>query len=90
MFGPQRLAKRPDESVAEHYFRWLQNIPEVMKPTNEQGRIDFVDLIYRSMYFVSLEDEYLQKELSDSKEPYPDLKKYFDEVVSAESRLRAF
>ena len=37
MFGPQRLAKRLDESVAEHYFRWLQNIPEVMKPTNDQG-----------------------------------------------------
>ena len=89
-FGPQRLAKRPDESVAEHYFRWLQNIPEVMKPTNDQGYKDFVDLVHRSMYYISLEDEFLQKALSDLKDPNPDLKKYFDEAVNAESRLKAF
>ena len=28
MFGPSRLIKRKDESAADHYFRWLQNIPE--------------------------------------------------------------
>ena len=77
MFGPQRLTKKKDESAADHYFRWLQNIPECMKPTSDQDRVDFVDLVYRSMYFVSLEDDYLQKELSDSKEPKPDIKKYF-------------
>ena len=76
-FGPQRLAKRPDESVAEHYFRWQQNIPEVMKPTNDQGYKDFVDLVHRSMYYISLEDEFLQKALSDLKEPNPDLKKVY-------------
>ena len=66
-FGPQRLAKSPDESVAEFYFKWHQNIPEVMKPTDEQGRKDFVDLIHRSMFYISLEDEFLQKALSDMK-----------------------
>ena len=89
MFGPQRLVKRKDESAADHYFRWFQNIPEIMKPNDDQSRIDFVDLIMRAMYFVSLEDDYLQKELSDSKEPKPDLKKCFNEVISAESRLKA-
>ena len=89
-FGTQRLAKRPDESVAEHYFRWQQNIPEIMKPTNDAGYKDFVDLIHRSMYYISLEDEFLQKALSDLKEPNPDLKKYFDEACNAESRLKAF
>merc|ERR1712055_608838 len=34
-------------------------------------------------------DDYLQKELSNSKEPKPDLKKCFNEVISAESRLKA-
>ena len=33
-FGPQRLAKTPDESVAEFYFRLQQNIPEIMKPSD--------------------------------------------------------
>merc|ERR1712240_841450 len=36
-FGPQRLAKGQDELVAEHYFRWLQNIREIMKPNNDAG-----------------------------------------------------
>ena len=90
MFGPQRLIKKKDESAADHYFRWLQNIPECMKPTSEQDRLDYIDLINRAMYFISLEDDYLQKELSDLKDPKPDIKKYFDEVVSAESRLKAY
>ena len=37
-FGSQRLVKTPDESVAQHYFRWYQNIPEVIKPSDENGR----------------------------------------------------
>ena len=57
MFGPQRLTKCKDESASDHYFRWFQNIPEIMKPTDEASRKDFVDLIMRAMYFVSLEDE---------------------------------
>ena len=90
VFGPQRIAKSPDESVAEFYFRWLQNIPEIMKPTDDAGYKSFVDLIHRSMFYISLEDEFLQKALSDMKEPNPDLKKYFDEACNAESRRMAF
>ena len=44
-FGPARLAKSPDQSVAEFYFQWLQNIPEVMKPTDNDSREAFVDLM---------------------------------------------
>ena len=89
-FGPQRLVKTPDESVAEFYYRWHQNIPEVMKPSDENGRKDFVDLIHRSMFYISLEDEFIQKALSDLKEPNPDIKKYFDEACNAESRRQSF
>ena len=74
MFGPSRLIKRKDESAADHYFRWQQNIPECMKPTSEQDRLDYIDLINRAMYFISLEDDYLQKELSDLKEAKPKLR----------------
>ena len=89
-FGPQRLAKTPDESVAEFYFRWQQNIPEIMKPSDNDGYKEFVDLMHRSMFYISLEDEFLQKALSDMKEPKPDLKKYFDEACNAESRRMSF
>merc|ERR1711889_42621 len=42
------------------------------------------------MYFISLDDDYLQKEVSDLKTANPNIKGYFDEVVSAEGRLKAF
>ena len=61
-----------------------------MKPTDNAGYKDFVDLIHRSMFYISLEDEFLQKALSDMKEPNPDIKKYFDEACNAESRRLSF
>ncbi|MCP4355598.1 MAG: hypothetical protein GY793_08225, partial [Proteobacteria bacterium] len=75
---------------AEFYFQWLQNIPEVMKPNTETERKDFVDLIYRAMFYISLEDEFLQKALSDLKDPNPNIKTYFDEACAAESRRQSF
>jgi len=89
-FGAQRLVKSPDETVAQHYFRWYQNIPEVMKPSDDDGRKELVDLLHRSMYIISLEDDFLEKALSDLKDPNPDLKKYFDEACNAESRRQSY
>ena len=89
-FGPSRLTKRKDETAADHYFRFNQNIPECMKPVTAEEKDRYIDLINRSMYFISLEDEYLQKELSDMKAVNPNIKTYFDEIVSAEGRLKAF
>ena len=42
------------------------------------------------MFYISSEDEFLQKALSDLKEPNPDIKKYFDEACNAESRRQSF
>ena len=89
-FGPSRLIKSPDKSVQDFYYEWSQAIPEIMKPNTEQERKDFVDLIHRSMYYISLEDTYLQQALSDLKSPKPNLKEYFDETVAAESRRKCF
>ena len=55
-FGPSRLTKSQDQSVQEFYFQWGQAIPEIMKPDSEQERKDFVDLIHRAMYYISLDD----------------------------------
>ena len=63
MFGPSRLTKRKYESAADHYFRFQQNIPECMKPVSDEDKDNYIDLVNRAMYFISLEDEYLQKEL---------------------------
>ena len=90
LFGPNRLVKKSDESVSEFFFRWQQNIPEIMKPTDENGYKDFVDLIDRSMFYIALDDEFLQKALSDLKDAKPTLKKYFEEACNAENRRLSF
>ena len=89
-FGPSRLQKSADKSVSEFYFEWYQNIPEIMKPTNNEEYKAFADLIHRAMYYISLDDTFLQQALSDLKDPAPTLKSYLDETIAAESRRKCF
>ena len=42
------------------------------------------------MYYISLNDTYLQQALLDLKTPNPTLKTYFDETIAAESRRKCF
>ena len=90
LFGPNRLVKKPDETVTEFFFRFQQNIPENMKPTDNAGYKEYVDLIDRSLFYVALDDEVLQKALSDLKDPKPTLTKYFEEACMAENRRQSF
>ena len=61
-----------------------------MKPSNDDEYKAFTDLIHRAMYYISLNDSYLQKAFSDLKDPAPKLQSYFDETVAAESRRKCF
>ena len=92
LFGQHRLVKKPDETVSEFYFRWQQNIPENMKPDSVDLKPykDFVDLIHRSLFYIALNDEDLQKALSDMKEADPTLSKYLQEACMAENRRNTF
>ena len=92
MFGQHRLVKKPDESVTEFYFRWDQNLPENMKPSGNQVKPyeEFVDLIHRSLFYIALNDEELQKALSDMKDAEPTLTKYLKEACLAETRRDTF
>ncbi|MCP4438226.1 MAG: hypothetical protein GY810_04715, partial [Aureispira sp.] len=44
----------------------------------------------RAMFYISLNDKFLQQALSDLKEPNPTLKTYLDEAIAAESRRKCF
>ena len=89
-FGPSRLSKSADKSVSEFYYDWLTQIPDIMKPTTPVEFTNFADLILRAMFYISLNDAYLQKALSDLKEPNPTIKSYLDEAIAAESRRKCF
>merc|ERR1711942_229109 len=52
LFGPNRLVKKPDETVSEFFFRWQQNLPENMKPSSNAGYKEYVDLIDRSLFYI--------------------------------------
>merc|ERR1712175_18503 len=90
MWGPSRLTKRKDETAADHYFRFNQGFPECLKPVTDAEKDKYIDLMNRSMYFISLDDDYLQKEVSNIKTADPTIKTFFDEVVSAEARLNTY
>ena len=42
------------------------------------------------LFYIALDDEFLQKALSDLKDAKPNLKKYFEEACSAENRRMSF
>merc|ERR1711889_28535 len=90
MWGPSRLTKRKDETAADYYFRFKQGFPECLKPQTDAEKDKYIDLMNRSMYFISLNDDYLQKELSNLKTADPTEKDFFDEVVSAEAQLNTY
>ena len=89
-FGPSRMSKSPDKSVSEFYYEWHTQIPDIMKPTNNDEYKNFADLILRAMFYISLNDKYLQQALSDLKDANPTLKSYLDETIVAESRRKCF
>ncbi|MCP4392733.1 MAG: hypothetical protein GY804_00415, partial [Alphaproteobacteria bacterium] len=43
-----------------------------------------------AMFYISLEDEFLQKALSDLKEPNPTIQHYYNEACAAEGRRQSF
>merc|ERR1712240_187928 len=90
MWGPSRLTKRKDETAADHYFRFNQGFPECLKPVTAEEKDKYIDLMNRSMHFISLDDDYLQKEVSNLKTADPTIKTFFDEVVSAAARLNTY
>ena len=89
-FGPSRLHKPSDKPVSEFYFEWFQNIPSIMKPSTDEEYKAFSDLILRSMFYISLDDTYLQQALSDLKTPNSTLRTYMEEAIAAESRRKCF
>ena len=89
-FGPSRLKKTPEMSVSEFFHLWQDQLPTCMLPVTDAEKTAFVDLIKRSLFYFSLDDKYLQEQISNMKEDDPSLKKFFDEAVLAEQKHKSF
>ena len=57
-----------------------------MSPSTNDDRVKFVDLIMRSMFYLGLEDTYLQQQICDHKDDDLTLKKFFDIACEAEQK----
>ena len=77
-------------SVSEYYHLWQERIPDSMSPTTNDERVKFVDLIMRSMFYLGLEDTYLQQQICDHNDDDPTLKKFFDIACEAEQKRKSF
>ena len=84
------MSKSPDKSVSEFYFEWHTQIPDIMKPSTQDECTKFADLLLRAMFYLSLNDKYLQQAISDLKIANPTLKSYLDEAIAPESRRKYF
>ena len=59
-FGPNRLKKTSDMSVAKFTHQWLDQLPECMVPEDtEVANRAFVDLIKRALFYYSLNDPFI-------------------------------
>ena len=89
-FGASRYKKPPDMSVSKFTHKFLEQYPECMSPENDDERIEFVDLIKRTVYYHCLEDQYIQKELCELSDEDMNFKKYFDQAVKIKARRKSF
>ena len=89
-FGPNRLKKTADVSVAKFTHQWLDQLPECIVPEDTLvANREFVDLIKKALFYYCLNDPFLQKELCDLEGPQT-FKNYFDHAVLAESKRKSF
>ena len=65
-------------------------MPLCLKPTDAAGNKKLVDLIHRTSFYFALDDQYIQKKLSDIPEEEQNLLKFHEESIKAESQRLHF
>ena len=88
-FGPMRFKKTPEMTVASFAHQWAEQLPECLCPTNAAENQQCVDLLRRTLFYYSLDDVYIQKDLCDM-DGDPSFKAYFDQAVLSEQKRRSF
>ena len=87
-FGPNRFKKTPEMPVKNFFCLWIDQLPPCLSPKTDQERIKAVDLMRRSAFYHSLDDKYLQEELSKVKESEQTLAKFREVAEIAEARRK--
>ena len=90
IFGSNRLKKANNIDVRNFYAKWWEDLPLYLKPTDAAGNKKLVDLIHRTSFYFALDDQYIQKKLSDIPENEQNLQKFHEEAIKVESQRLHF
>ena len=90
IFGSNRLKKSNNIDVRNFYAKWWEDLPLCLKPTDAAGNKKLVDLIHRTSFYFALDDQYIQKKLSDIPENEQNLQKFHEEAIKVESQRLHF
>ena len=90
IFGSNRLKKDDKTDVRNFYAEWYEDLPLCLKPSNAAENKKLVDLIHRTSFYFALDDQYIQKKLSDIPESEQTLLKFHEEAIKAESQRLHF
>ena len=85
-FSANRYKKGADISCRNFYSKWMDKLPLCLKPTSDEEKDYFIDLIQRSLYYHALDDRYLEQKLSDIKESDQTLQAFHHESIRAEAQ----
>ena len=89
-FGPERLKKPAEMSVAKFVHTWQEQLPDCLTPTNDAEFRKLGDLIKRALFYHCLDDTYIQTKLCEMEEEETNFKKCFDQACMVEQRKKAF
>ena len=87
-FGPNRLKKTPEMSVAKFHHLCQKQLPECLLPEGDMANERFVELIKKALFYFCLDDKYLQEQLCNLKGEHITFKMFYDKVCLAEQKRK--
>ena len=89
LYSQDRL-KKNELSCTSYFAKFKESLPPCLVcKTNDEYK-DFYDLAIRSVYYLGLDNDYLQKELSKLPESDQTFQKFYEESCAAESHAKYY
>ena len=89
LFSADRL-KKGDLSCTNFFAKFKESLPTYLVCKTDAEYKNFYDLAMRAAYYMGLDDDGLQRELSKIPEEEQSLQKFYEESCAAESRTKHF
>ena len=85
VFGSNRY-KKTSEDIMTHRSKFWDKLPSFLKPKDDAGRVQLVDIMHRTLYYHSLDDPDIQKKLFEIPEADQSYNKFYETAILIESQ----